>query len=70
MINSRRTRWAGHVECMRENGNTCSVLMSGSAGKKPLRRPRSRWENDIKMGIGIISTGRLNWLKLSNDSKK
>jgi hypothetical protein len=59
MINSR-LRWAEHLECIGENRITRSFLVCEFAGKKPIRRPRSRWENNIKMGVGKIRTGSLN----------
>jgi hypothetical protein len=45
---------------MVEIRSTCSVLVSEIAGRNSLRRPRSRWENNIKMGLGKIRTGCLN----------
>jgi len=44
---SRRMRWAGHVACMRDRRGACRVLV----GKRPLARPRHRWEDNIKMDI-------------------
>jgi hypothetical protein len=48
-IKSRRMRWAGHVARMGEEKNVYRVLMGKPDGKRPLRRPRRRWED----GIGI-----------------
>jgi hypothetical protein len=48
-IKSRRERWAGHVACMGEERNVYKVLMGKSEGKRPLGRPRHRWENGIRM---------------------
>ena len=40
--------WAGHVTNMREKRNTYCVMVGKPEGKRPLGRPRHRWE-DIKM---------------------
>jgi hypothetical protein len=52
VINSRRMRWAGHVARMGEGRGAYRVLVGRSEGKRPLGRPRSRWENNIKMDLG------------------
>jgi len=49
VIKSRRMRWAGHVARMRERRGVNRVLVGKPKGKRPLRRPRSRWEDTIKM---------------------
>jgi hypothetical protein len=36
-------------------------------GKRPLGRPRLRWENDIKMDIREIGWGRMDWIDLTQD---
>jgi hypothetical protein len=48
-IKSRRMRWAGHVARMAERRNVCSVLVGNPEGKRPLGRPRRRWEDGIRM---------------------
>jgi hypothetical protein len=52
-IKSRRMRCAGHVACMGER-NVYSVLMGKPEGKRPLGRPRSRWEDGIRMDLREI----------------
>jgi len=49
MMKSRR--WAGHVACMGERRGINRVLVGKPEGKKPLGRPRHRWENNIKMDL-------------------
>jgi hypothetical protein len=46
---SRRMRWAGHVARMGEDRGVHRVLVARPEGKRPLRRPRRRWEDNIKM---------------------
>jgi hypothetical protein len=53
-IKSRRMRWAGHVVCMREGKNMYRVLVGKPEGKRPLERPRRRWEDGIKMDFREI----------------
>ncbi|KAJ4431642.1 hypothetical protein ANN_20241 [Periplaneta americana] len=48
-IKSRRLRWAGHVARMGESRNAYRVLVGRPEGKRPLGRPRRRWEDNIKM---------------------
>jgi hypothetical protein len=43
-------RWAGHVALMEEKG-VYMVLVEKSEGKRPLRRPRRRWEDNIWMDL-------------------
>jgi hypothetical protein len=56
-IKSRRMRWAGHVARMGEGRNVYSVLMGKLKGKRPLERPRCRWEDGVKMDLREIGWG-------------
>jgi hypothetical protein len=49
MIKSRRMRLAGHVACMGEGRGVYRVLVGKPEGKRPLRRPRRRWEENIRL---------------------
>jgi hypothetical protein len=53
-IKSRRMRWAGHVARMGEGRNVYRVLVGKLEGKSPLRRPRRRWVDGIKMDLKEI----------------
>jgi len=57
VIKSRRMRWAGHVARMGENRGACRVLVRKDEGKRPLGRPRCRWENNIKTGLQEVGWG-------------
>jgi hypothetical protein len=48
-IKPRRMRCAGHVARMAEGRNVYRVLVGESEEKRPLRRPRRRWEDVLKM---------------------
>jgi hypothetical protein len=69
VIKSRRMRWAGHVALMGEDRGVYRVLVGKPEGKKPLRRLRRRWEDNIKIGSsgswggGIVGTG-WSWLRI------
>ena len=60
VIKSRRLRWAGYVARMEEGRSAFKILTGKPTGKRPLGRPRRRWENTIRMdlkgiqGIGLI----------------
>jgi hypothetical protein len=56
-IKSRRMRWAGHVARMGEGRNVHRVLVGKAEGKRPLGRPRRRWEDGIKMDLREIGCG-------------
>jgi hypothetical protein len=56
-IKLRRMRWAGHVARMGEGRDVYSVLVGKPEGKRPLGRPRRRWEDGIKMGLREIGWG-------------
>jgi hypothetical protein len=41
-------RWLGHVACRRNMRNTYNILVCRYKGKRPFRRCRHRWEDNIK----------------------
>jgi hypothetical protein len=51
---TRRIRWAGHVTRMEEGRGVHKVLVGKPEGKRPLGRPRRRWENNIKMDLIVV----------------
>jgi hypothetical protein len=54
---SRRMRWAGHVARMWEGRGVYRVLVRKPEGKRPLGRPRCRWEGNIKMDLQEVGCG-------------
>jgi hypothetical protein len=66
-IKSRRIRWAGHVACMGEERNVYRALMGKPEGKRPLGRPRRRWEDVISMDLRQIGWGSVDWIQLAQD---
>jgi hypothetical protein len=67
MIKLRRMRWAGHVARMGENRNAYRILVGKPEGKRPLRRPRRRWVDNIEMDLREIGWEGLDWIDLAQD---
>jgi hypothetical protein len=51
VIKSRRLRWARHLARMEECWGALKVLTGKATGKRPLGRPRHRWEDNIRMDL-------------------
>jgi hypothetical protein len=54
MIKAKRMRWAGHVARMGVMRNAYRILAGKQEGERPLRRPRRRWVDNIKMDLREI----------------
>jgi hypothetical protein len=67
VIKSRKMRWAGHVAHMGEGKGIYRVLVGKPEGKRPLGRPRHRWEDNIKMDVREIGIDGVNWIQLAQD---
>jgi hypothetical protein len=57
VIKSRRLRWAGHVARMEERRGAYRALVGKPEGRRPLGRPRRRWEDNIKMDLREVGWG-------------
>ncbi|KAJ4451496.1 hypothetical protein ANN_02959 [Periplaneta americana] len=66
-IKSRRLRWAGHVALMGGSRNAYRVLVGRPEGKRPLGRPRRRWEDNIKMDLREVGYDGRDWINLAQD---
>jgi hypothetical protein len=64
-VKSMQMRWAGHVACMGEERKVYKVLLGKPEGKSPLGRPR--WEDGIRMNLGEIGLGGVDWIRLAQD---
>ena len=62
VINSRRLKWAGHVAKMEEGRSVFKILIGKPTGKRPLGRPRRRWEDNIRMDLEEIGINAENWV--------
>jgi len=59
---SKILRWAGHVARMEEGRSAFKILTGKPTGKRPLGRPRRRWEDDLRMDFKEISINTKNWV--------
>jgi hypothetical protein len=67
MIKSRMRRWAGHVARMREGRGVYRVLVGKPEVKRPLRIPRRRWEDNLKIYLQEVGSGGMDWIELAQD---
>ena len=70
VIKLRRMRLAGHVERMGEWRGIYRVLVGKCEGKRPLRRPRRRWEDNIKVDLQEVGCGSMDWIELAQDRER
>jgi len=70
VVKSRRMRWAGHVVDVGEGRGVHKVLVGKSEGKRPLGRPRRRWEDNIKMDLQKVGGGCGDWIELALDRER
>ena len=67
VIKSRRIRWAGHVARNWEKRGVYRNLVGKPEGKRPLGRPRLRWEDNIKMAVQEVGCGVMDWIDVAQD---
>jgi hypothetical protein len=65
VIKSTRMRWARHVARMGEESGVYRVLVGKPEGKRPLGRPRRRWEDNIRMDLQEMGCGGIDWIGLA-----
>jgi hypothetical protein len=51
----------------REGRKVYKVLVRNPEGKRPLGRPRRKWEDGIRMDLGEIGMGDVDWIRLAQD---
>jgi hypothetical protein len=66
-VKSRRMRWAGHVARMGGERKVYKVLVGKPEGRRPLGRPRRRWEDGARMDLRETGLGGVDWIRLSQD---
>ena len=64
VLKSRRMRWAG------EGRGVHRVLVGKPDGKKPLGRPRPRWEDNMKLDLQEVGGGCGDWMELAQDRER
>ena len=67
VIKSRKMRLTGHVALVGEGRGVYRVLVGKPEGKRPLRRPRRRWEDNIKMDLQEVGYRGMDWIELAQD---
>jgi hypothetical protein len=55
---------------MEKNRNAYSVLVGKPEGKRPLGRPRRRWVDNIRMNLGGVGWGDVDWIGLAKDRNR
>ena len=60
-------RWEGHVARMGESRGVYRVLVGKPEIKRPLGRPRHRWEDNIEMDLQEVGCGGVDWIELVQD---
>jgi hypothetical protein len=70
IIRSRRMIWVGHVAQMRKKRNEYMLLVGKPEGKRPLGRPRRRWVDNIRMDLGEVRWGDVDWNGLTQDRNR
>jgi hypothetical protein len=67
VIKSRRMRWAGHVARIGKERGISGVLIGRPEGKRPLGRPRRRWEDNSQLDLREIGIDEANWIQVAQD---
>jgi hypothetical protein len=67
VIKARRMRWVGHVVRRGEVRGAYNILVARPEGRRPLGRPRRRWEDNIKVDLREIGFGDVDWMHLAQD---
>ena len=59
--------WVGHIACMGERRGVYRVLVRKPEGKRPLGRPRYRWEDNIMMDLQEVGWVSMDWIDVAQD---
>ena len=70
ILNRDQLRWAGHVARMEQFRSAYRVLVGKPERKKPLGRPRCKWEDNIKMDLREVSCDPRDWINLAENRDK
>jgi len=63
-------RWAVHVACIGESIGVFRVLVGSPGGKRPLARPKHRWEYNIKMDLQEVGCEGMDWIVMAKDKDR
>jgi hypothetical protein len=70
IIKLRRMRWVGHVARMGEKRTSYRLLVGKPDGMKPLGRPRRRWVDNIRLDLGEVGWGDVDWIGLAKERNR
>jgi hypothetical protein len=70
IIKSRTMRWAGHVARIGEKRNAYRLLVRKKEGKRQLGIPRRRLVDNIRMVLGEVGWGDVDWIGLAKDRNR
>jgi len=59
--------WVGHVALLGERRGLYRFLVGKPDGKRPLGRPRRRWEDNINIYLQEVGCGSMDWIELPQD---
>jgi hypothetical protein len=65
IIKSRMIRWVGNVARMGEKRNAYRLLVGKLDGRRLLGRPRHRWLDNIRVVLGEMGWGDVDWISLA-----
>jgi hypothetical protein len=67
VITHKIMTWAGKVACRGESSGVYRAVVRNPGRKRPLGRPRRRWEDNIKVDIQEVGCGGMDWIELAQD---
>jgi hypothetical protein len=70
IIKSRRMRWVGHIVRIGEKRTAYRLLVGKPEGKRPLGRRRRRCVDNIRMELGEVGWGDVDWIGLAKDRNR
>jgi hypothetical protein len=70
IIKSRKIKWVGYVARMGEKRNAYRLLVRKPEGKRPIRKPIRRWVDNIRIDLGKVGWGDVDWIGLAKDRDK
>jgi hypothetical protein len=66
-VTKSRMRWAGHVARLGHGKGVYRFLVGKPEGKRPLLRPKCRWEDSIKMALQEVGWRGRDWIGLAQE---
>ena len=67
VIKPRKMRCVAHVPRMGERRGVYRILVGKPEGRRPLGRPRHRWEDNIKLDLQEVGCGGMDWIELAQN---